>query len=141
MCELEVAAKCRTAWNWFQGFHWDKFVLCLIMHMVIPLAPLIIEYVVKNANVSTVSLLISTSMYCLSLGSSSKKTSVFALSLAISLILAALYGTVVLVEGSNTTNIINKSYIYFVLSVFFILHIIERFKRHAVDQEPFWNFS
>lgn len=127
------------AWSWVQGFHWDKFFLCICMHMVLPLTPLIIEFFLKEGPVSPSSLLISTSMYCLSLGSSSKKTSIFALSLVVALILAALYGNTSIVND-NTAKI-DTLYIYWVLGVFFVIHLIERFKRHAIDCEAFWNFN
>ncbi|MDY5106982.1 MAG: hypothetical protein SPE78_07655 [Actinobacillus minor] len=136
-----VQDKIKRIWYWIQEFHWDKFFLCIFMHMVLPLAPLIIELLLKSGSVSLSSLLISTSMYCLSLGSSSKKTSIFALSLVVALILTALYGGAMHANEEYNSKKIDTFYIYCVLGLFFIIHLIERFKRHAIDCEAFWNFN
>ncbi|VTY03704.1 Uncharacterised protein [Neisseria subflava] len=133
--------KIKRIWYWIQEFHWDKFFLCIFMYMVLPLAPLIIELLLKSGSVSLSSLLISTSMYCLSLGSSSKKTSIFALSLVVALILTALYGGAMRINEEYNLTKIDTFYIYCVLGLFFIIHLIERFKRHAIDCEAFWNFN
>jgi hypothetical protein len=121
------------------------FLVCLIVHMTFPLIPLIIEFVLTN-DITPQSLTIAVAMYSMAIGSSSKVKFLFFLMVGVSILFSAAYGYMLLhlhveVNGGQAVDhaIVDrlKQYSYWVIAGVFLIHAIERFSRHVVNDEPF----
>jgi hypothetical protein len=133
---------------------WGALVMCVILHMGLPLAPLAIEYLVTG-HFTPESLSISAVMYCATLGVSSRWRVVLATVIAILIFFAPLYGIALShnemfpTPPPHKTDIRMEQLVHHDLGLYsgllivgiFVLHLIERVNRHVIQHEPFWNFS
>jgi hypothetical protein len=113
---------------------WQEYLVCILLHMVLPLLPLGLE-ALKTQAVKGESLTLAASMYAISIGISSQSKLSFALAIFVSLGFTGVYGIQV---GDKESS----SVIYAALAIFmiFIVHACERYNRHVVDRAPFWEF-
>jgi len=129
----------------------SQFIACILLHLLLPLIPLLLEYIVTK-NVSTQSLTLIAAIYSISIGRTTKNVAQFAISIVISLIFSACYGiTVQSLKTTSSTavnpeNIINEyaALDFFAISVIviiFIMHSLERYNKHVLDMVPFLNFK
>jgi hypothetical protein len=123
--------------------------------MGLPLAPLAIE-LFATGTVSERSLSIGATMYAASIGISSRWKVTLALVLFAIVCFAPMYGIalahvdVPVAEGLQKAqngymedlvhNELRRYSIYLIVGVF-ALHLVERFNRHVLRSEPFWNFE
>lgn len=116
---------------------WSEYILCLLLHMVLPLLPLLMEYLFTK-NISESSLSITTAIYSISIGLSSKNKAMFGYCILVGVLFSAIYGVAV----SQTALEINISTFCFVaLSTVFLFHAAERYNRHVVDCQSFLLFN
>ena len=119
--------------------HWEEYLLCVLMHMALPFLPLLFELLFSSAHtISDKSLMLFSAMYALSIGLSSNSKLMFGFTVVISIFFSVAFG-VVAGGGSSITN--SEVYSYFALFAIFVIHALERFNRHVIDQTPFWEFS
>jgi len=119
--------------------HWEEYLLCLLLHMALPFLPLLFEMLFSSSNaVSEKSLMLFSAMYALSIGLSSNSKLMFGFTIVISIFFSVAFG-VVAGGGNSIPN--SVTYSYFALFGIFIIHGIERYNRHVIDQTPFWDFS
>lgn len=129
----------------------SQFIACILLHLLLPLIPLLLEYIVTK-NVSTQSLTLIAAIYSISIGRTTKNVAQFAISIVISLIFSACYGiTVQSLKattnlGVSTENTVNEyaALDFFAISVIviiFIMHSLERYNKHVLDMVPFLNFK
>jgi hypothetical protein len=130
------------------------FVVCVLLHMGLPLAPLGVE-LLATGSLSEKSLSIGATMYAASIGVSSRWKVTLAAVLFAIVCFAPMYGIalthsdVVAPELKNGQNVyiedlvhhaLHRYSMYLIIGVF-LLHLIERFNRHVLRNEPFWNFD
>jgi hypothetical protein len=129
------------------------FTVCVLLHMCIPLLPLLIELGLTET-ISTPSLTIGATIYTINIGLSSRSRVLFAITLVASILLSAAYGFVVvhnhpLTDAAGNVAVMreqlisNRLRVYSAWVIFgvFALHVLERFNRHVLKKEPFWNFE
>jgi hypothetical protein len=118
--------------------------------MGFPLLPLGIEFLLTQT-ISVQSVSIATTMYLFSIGASSRVKSLFYLMLAASILFSAAYGFLLLHHpvpaGSGTGDaealrdgiIADRvtRYAVWVIGATFFVHLVERFNRHVLNNEPF----
>lgn len=127
--------------------HWENYLLCILLHMMLPLLPLFLEYWLTNV-VSEKSMTLSAAMYTISIGISSKSKFIFGLTIVSSILFAAAFGIVVgkspeISQLSGGGEILSKSTIISLcgIVIVFFLHLLERFNKHIIDRNPFLEFS
>ncbi|XWK85680.1 MAG: hypothetical protein U7127_15785 [Phormidium sp.] len=116
---------------------WQEYLLSLICQIGVPLFPLLLEFCLTN-KLSEESLTLTASIYTITIGVSSRQKWQLALAILASLFFAAVYGAVAVLDTpvlvsrpSSTWGIITVS----------ITHGLERFYRHVIKGEVFWDFS
>ena len=117
--------------------HVQEYIVCLILHLLLPLMPLGIEYWVSKT-VSDKSSTLTATMYCIAIGTSSRSRLIFGASIVIAIFLSVAYGLCMKETGHPE----GSSTLAFVAIIFiFITHSFERWNRHVADKEPFWEFT
>ena len=112
---------------------WESFGLCLLLHMLFPLLPIIFEYS-STKTISLKSITLAASMYSIAIGVSSRSKLFFGLTLAICVFFAWAFGAIS--DQSNVSgsfDILARGSIALV----FIAHGIERYNIHVIDRTPF----
>lgn len=116
--------------------YWENFGISILLHLLLPLLPLLIE-LLQNGVVGKTSLVLAASMYTISIGVSSRSRLMFAFTVLASIFYASLYG---LVSGQSSTTIAEPASIIGILATF-VVHAGERYNRHVADRTPFWEFT
>jgi len=116
---------------------WGDFLTCILLHMLLPLLPLLIELWLKGAPTEGTSA-ITASMYSIAIGLSSRNKAMLGLCILISIIFSVVFG---IVSASQTSQLSDVT-LWSGVSIFsvFLLHCFERYNRHVVDCIPFWEF-
>lgn len=117
---------------------WGDFFTCILLHMLLPLLPLLIETWLKGLPTESTAA-ITASMYSIAIGLSSRNKAMLGLCILISIIFSVVFG---IVSASTTPQLSNVRF-YSGISMFFVflIHVFERYNRHVVDCIPFWDFS
>jgi hypothetical protein len=117
--------------------HWQQFALCLLFHLLVPCIPLGIEWVVLG-HVENKTLLLFVAVYPLSIGVSSRSSLMFGITVIVGLVYSIFFG---LISG----NVLLNPNVYKVgakcLAGLVLIHAGERYNRHVVDGESFWEFG
>ena len=127
-----------------EGGGWGDFLLSVLLQLLLPLAPLVIEQVLTD-DISTVSITIAATMYAASICVSTKVKMCFGLLLVASIFFAAAYGFAIVHHPGEATLkeiVIGqrlKKYSFWLIAAVFVLHTSERFNRHILKDEPFWS--
>ena len=116
--------------------HWEEFFLCLVFHMMLPLLPIGIE-LWQAGMVSAKSLTLGAAMYVISIGGSSRSRLMFAAAVGFSMLLSALFG---LLAGQVIAEAGAGRFAAGAVMVVFVVHMMERYNRHVVEQKPYWSF-
>ena len=114
---------------------WGDYVMCLLLHMVLPLLPLLFETLVTKAPPSAKTVTLTTALYAISIGLSSENKTIFSLCLFIGFVFSVLFG---LSHASNPSDTTLVSYA--AIALVFITHAAERYNRHVIDCRPFLEF-
>jgi hypothetical protein len=116
--------------------HLEELGLCILFHLTLPFLPLITEAVVLG-RVEHKTYLLFLALYPLSIGVSSRSRLMFGATVILSLFYSTLFG---LVSGSTllAPNIYTSG--GFCLTLMILIHLCERYNRHVVEREPFWEF-
>jgi len=114
---------------------WQNFLFCLALHVTLPLLPLGIEWWFSGA-VGEKSAVLTAAMYSLAIGLSSRNIALFGLGLIQGLIFSAAFGFLAKNPHLNQADFAS----YIAIAIIMIVHIIERYNRHVVDQVPFLEF-
>jgi hypothetical protein len=116
-----------------------EFLTCVILHMLVPLLPLLIETWKTSGSASSSTLTITASMYAISIGLSSRNKAIFSFCLFISILLSMAFGITMNSTGASVPGLKVMS----VITIFlvFLIHACERYNKHVVECVPFWNFE
>jgi len=107
------------------------FIAAVIFFQILPLTPLWFEFK-HTGDIKMDSYILCVSVYCFAIGFSSKNIGQLAICFLIGLLQAGSYSgdtTSTAFELQNLTN--------FSLLLVFIMHLVERYKRHVEGNEPF----
>ena len=116
--------------------HWQNYILCIILHMFLPLLPITMEYWL-NGIISDKTLTLAASMYTITIGISSRNPLFFGSTIVASIVFAFSYGIVV--DHQSTLPYIRIISFIGIVTVF-IAHLLERYNRHIIDRSPFLPF-
>lgn len=111
-------------------------MICLLFHMILPLTPLLLEYILTGLATSK-TLLLSATMYSVSVCGSSQSKLWFGAGVFIAIVFAALFG---LSTHAGTSLEVGIGWPLASIGFVFITHALERYNRHIVDRTPFWEF-
>ncbi|HCR4428813.1 hypothetical protein [Morganella morganii] len=118
---------------------WSNYLLCLLLHMCLPLLPLGFEMILRPEHSPSIQTLnITAAFYAISIGLSSKNVAMFGLGVFISVCFSAVFGIV-----SSNPNLNDSLYFYspiWCIVIIFIIHAGERYNRHVADCTPFFDF-
>lgn len=117
-----------------------EYLTCLILHMLIPLLPLILEVWKTEGRVAEATLVITASMYSISIGLSSRNKAIFALCLSISILFSMVFGLIISSPTDQSLPLV-KVISFTIIFIVFIIHACERYNKHVVQCIPFWNFN
>ena len=115
--------------------YWENYFLCMLLHMLLPLLPLGLEFWQK-ATVGEKSLTLAAAMYTIAVGVSSRSRLIFGLTVSASIIYAVAYG----VSSAEETLPASGAVAWCGILAAFLLHGLERYNRHVVDRAPFLEF-
>src|SRR5262249_11833373 len=107
-------------------------IICVLL---LPLIPVIYE-TIRGRHVGTADLMLTASIYAISVGISSTNRLTFIVTIFISFFHAAAYG-----EFKNIQNPSSSSELiaYIAIALVALIHIIERYNLHVVEMKP-WDF-
>ncbi|MBK5073626.1 hypothetical protein I2492_09940 [Budviciaceae bacterium CWB-B4] len=116
-----------------------EFLTCIILHMLVPLLPLILELWKTHGTATDATLAITASMYSISIGLSSRNKAIFSFCIFISILFSMAFGFI-LSNAADSLPLVKYGSFATILLVFGI-HACERYNKHVVECVPFWNFS
>jgi len=142
-----------------------RFIQCILLNLTLPLLPLGLEYVLTGT-VTNESVTLVASMYAITIGVSSKYKTLLAFAIIVSILFTAAYGSLAK-ERSRTTQSASvsrapsptlddppppddkeedfgvrmKRYSIGAIIVIFLIHAGERYVRHVIEREPFWELT
>src|SRR5262245_61904662 len=98
--------------------HWQEYLACLLLHMLLPLLPIVLELCSKG-NISDNTITLSTAMYAITIGVSSVDLSLLSLTIFISILYSAAFGMVVS-KSSSLYGVSSASFVTIIL--IFVVH-------------------
>jgi hypothetical protein len=114
--------------------NWQNYILSLMFGGGVFIIPIISDHW-YNGFVTEKTLTLSLAMYIISISTMTKEIVIFGLSFITTIMLLIHYGTL------KDENIINLySPVMFVFYSVLLLYSIERFFRHIIDKEEYWDF-
>lgn len=118
---------------------WTDFLTCLLLHMLLPLLPLVFESALSGGAPSGSTLAITAALYAMAIGLSSENKAMFGLCILIGVIFSVVYGVLSVPSHKDIAGIIPGSSIS--IALVFLIHACERYNRHVVDCRPFLAFD
>lgn len=116
-----------------------EFLTCIILHMLVPLLPLLIETWKTQGNPTEATFAITAAMYSISIGLSSRNKGIFSVCLFISFLFSMAFGLII-GASAGALPLLKFGSIITIIFVF-IIHSCERYNIHVVECAPFWNFK
>lgn len=120
--------------------HW---IVCVLVTLVLPLAPLVVEAFAYHGHISLPSMMLAAGIYTISTGVISRDTVLTSLSLIAAVMYMGMYGVVV-AKGTEMTYVSYfSSETYFsdaVIIFFMVCNLLLKFKYHVIEIRPFDDF-
>lgn len=116
--------------------YWQNFFLCLLLHMIVPLLPLILEFW-HTKSVSETTVLLAAAMYTIGIGISSQSRLLFGLAVVASIAYSFAFGVA---TGQHYFLPASGISAWCGIGAVFLVHALERYNRHVVDRTPFLEF-
>ena len=117
--------------------HWQEYGLCIVLHMFLPLLPLILE-LWMTGDVQAAGLFIAAAMYSIAIGMSSSSKLIFGCCLVITILFSVVYGAQVVEESFSLSS--GRAFAVSSIAMIFLVHGAERYNYHVVDMRPFLDF-
>lgn len=117
--------------------HIQEFGLCILFHLLLPLLPLVIEWAVRG-RILPGTLFLLLAVYPVTIGVSSRSRLLLGATIVIGLVYSTFFGI-----SSGGMRIVPNAYFvgYACLGCVILIHTVERYNRHVVDRELFWEFA
>jgi len=124
----------------------QNFVACVILHLLSPLTPLLLEFI-YHRDITKESVVLAGAMYSFSIGITSNQIATFSICLFIGFVMSGSYGSYCTAAASKNTNplsipvynFFHDPWAYMIIAIFAI-NLIERFDRHVNRGEIFFLF-
>lgn len=132
--------------------HTQQYIVCIVMHLVFPLLPILFEYLFLH-RIKTSTLTLTTALYSMALGLSSESVLNFFLSIFLGALYFAFYGVTIFVNipetleanpsilaGSREDELLSTLLNIITitgLGLVFALHCLERYNMHIIDRKLF----
>ena len=116
---------------------WSNYLTCVLLHMILPLLPLLFEAYFLQAYPTPDTLAITTALYAMSIGLSSDNKAMFGLCILIGVIFSVVYGRVATTDDAFSDV---RIYAFLVMILVFLIHAGERYNKHVVDCRPYLDF-
>lgn len=114
---------------------WQNFLISLVLHLGLPLLPLLLEKWFSGG-VEAKSAALTAALYSMAIGLSSRNVALFGFGVALSIVFSAAFGYLALDPGLMHA----KDFSYGAIGSVFVLHAAERYRRHVVRRDPFFEF-
>jgi len=115
----------------------QEFFLCILFHMLLPFVPLVAEIAVLG-RVEKKTVLLFLAIYLVSLGVSSHSRLMFGATIVFGLMYSMFFGLAA-AGGDLAAPVIGFGYLILTLGMLF--QAAERYNRHVVEQDRFWEFT
>ena len=116
---------------------WQNFLLCIFLHLCIPLLPLLIEFW-ATADISDKTLTLAGTVYTIAVGVTSRNKALLGLAFLLSVILAVAFGF----AASANDPLPGGGYVSGIaILVMFAFHAFERYNRHVAEGSSFFQFD
>jgi hypothetical protein len=116
--------------------HMQQFGLCILFHLMLPFLPLGIEATVLH-RVERRTQLLFLALYPLGIGVSSRNRLMFGATVLMSLVYSTFFG---LISGNVVLGANEYTVGYVCLAALILVHAGERYNRHVIDCDEFWQF-
>jgi len=116
---------------------WQHFILSLLYVSLLPLLPLGLELWLKGT-LTDQSLTLTTAIYSVTVGASSKDRLLFGVGILFAIVFSSAFG-VVLKAPTPPDN--TRAACFVVLTILTALNVTDRWNRHMVENEKFWDFK
>jgi hypothetical protein len=120
---------------------WRNFLTSMVGHVVFPLLPLVLEWIFSD-KISNTSLTLMAAFYAFSITLTSLSHLQFMIGVLICAFFSSIFGAIPLLNHGiiflSSTKIMFLSIT--TIAVIFIWHAIERYNRHVILLEPFWDW-
>jgi hypothetical protein len=116
--------------------HVEQFGICILFHLMLPFLPLGIEATVLH-RVDRKTQFLFLALYPLGIGVSSRSRLMFAFTVVVSLVYSIFFG---LISGNVVVGANAYTFGYVCLAFLILIHTGERYNRHVVDGDAFWEF-
>lgn len=116
---------------------WQDFLVCIALHMLLPLLPLLLEWWFAK-HVEAKSITLTAALYSMAIGLSSRHVALLGIGILFGFTFAATSGHLSTepAPGLEHVGVISGVAIAFM----FVWHIIERYYRHVAESEEFFEF-
>lgn len=121
--------------------NWREYVACLVIVGICPLLPIFAELVAKGS-ANTSSLLISSAIYCLSIGFVTKSIMLFAVSIPNLFFLTLLHG--ITFSKYESAASIPAGYHWFAvltIVIWSVILVMSKYYEHVIDGKMFWEMG
>ncbi len=115
--------------------NYQSFLASIALHQILPLMPLFIEFTYLG-HVTDKSLTMTSAIYAFSIGVSSRSQATLGLCMLIGILMSASYGAIEQYPKESYPKFYNFLSFWLILVVF-LIHLIERFRRHINENEDF----
>lgn len=116
---------------------WQNFFLCVVLHMLLPLLPLMLEWWFSR-RIEAKSAALTAALYAMAIGLSSRHAAMLGVGFLFGFVFSAVFGYL---STDPAPTLENAAFFSGAAIVFvFVVHIIERFYRHVGRKEEFFEF-
>lgn len=117
---------------------WNNFISSILLYLLLPIVPIAAAFFGNGSLLRDADLAIFSAFYCISIGLSSRASILFSSGILLALFFTAMaYYTTVVNQGSSRVEIV-----ILVIDVgVFLMHVTERYIRHVLNAELFFDFS
>lgn len=116
---------------------WQHFLLSLLYVSILPLIPLVLEFWLKGSLTAS-SLTLTTAIYSVTVGASSKNRLLFGVGILLAFVFSSVFGVVMNASAPPKGT---EQACFVVLALLTVFNVFDRWNRHMVDREKFWDFK
>jgi hypothetical protein len=113
----------------------DSLFGCLFIYIIIPLIPLLLEFLISHA-IAQSTLLITIVVFSISLSTDSRSVTVLGLCITISIVSSVLFGISIATKSSDYLTLG-----YWGISICIFVGIVERITLHVVNKKPIFSIQ
>lgn len=116
---------------------WQQCLACIALHSLFPLLPLTLELLITES-ISICTLMITTAIYAITIGSLSRSILFFTFTILISVLFSVGFG---LVMGGDEVPDYTSTATVFILFIIFLAYSREKYVLHVIEKAECLNFK